>query len=144
MEVVEASKPRSLRDVEVEVPNKSMEEQDEGKELVRFEDVMNAVSCAVDVLEALRLNCNVSEPSRNESYLFHLIQGYTHKCKHPEFSSKSSETKYSSESQTSISRVSPEFEYFYQSGGSDSVGCIGDVIILLSLDLKGVVQCLDV
>jgi len=65
-----------------------------------------------------------------------MILRYSCKRKAHVFSIESFETKCSSESQTLISIVSPEFEDLCNCDGSDSVGKPEEVIILFSFDLK--------
>jgi len=90
------------------------------------------------------LSHNVNEQSGNDSLPFHFIQGFTHTCPQHELSSKSLETKYSLEPQTSILIVNLEIEGFCECSGSDSVDWQRNVIIFHSFDLESDVEILDV
>jgi len=80
--------PKTSIHADVEDSRDSDKEEEEEEDLVRFEDIISAASCAIDALEALRMSCNVSNDRRNESFPFHLIQGVTHLCLQHELSPK--------------------------------------------------------
>ncbi len=135
-EVCGPSRPKTSIDEEEEVSSDSQDEEEEDQDLVRLEGQKKSNYPTSDTLVLSKL-------SRNTNWPGHLIVGYTHKRKRPEFSFESSETEYSLEPQVSLSIVSLEFEDFCQCDGSDSVDWFGEVIILLSSDSESDVEIIE-
>ncbi len=127
------SQPLTPTNKVVEVEGDPREEEGKGKDVVSFNDIMDAVDCAADAYEISCMSRVSDSSARRRRQRFARMLEFA-RCRTTVMSPESSDTEYSSESQDSITIDGPISEDTCQCECSTIQGRQEVVIIHLSSD----------